>query len=546
MVSELLLKILRSVPRITFNLQPASKAFTLQFDSDYIQMKARFLLTSVDFRSCHVKSLLVYVSIFLFMGATLLLTITITWICQCCSQQNRNLKSRRRVRQLSLILFCLGTCLFGNEHLNRSITKSVMGADYISRNILFVDSLCVSLNDSYLKAIKHIDSLERALENVAKTAPIANKTALKELEIVLHSTSQKIHSLGSDLSVLRSALSGNVFLERSFFYIQRFELERWILCATLLSIMLVVLFVGVIAFCRQSKKGTVVFSALGFAIFIVGWLLLTAIFPVYMALIDFCADGNHFIKNYLLNETVDLIEFYRTCSSSLVHDDLPFIVDINKISSQLISLQRMGPIFHANISVLFNNSNMTTELFKLVEMISDEMINALKSVGALETNFACYTYHKDVLAMNHGFCIDGMPSDYVEVDEEDPFFTRGNDSTIPVDIYGSHVLNPRTLLANSLDHAEQSVATISAICGLTNGSANNHASVSTPLLDLNAEQSASQWHHGLNSPPASSSTANAPPAVGTNRFLYTMRMEYLTDSVESGQPYPNLQEQFNV
>lgn len=46
--------------------------------------------------------------------------------------------------------------------------------------------------------------------------------------------------------------------------------------------------------------------------------------------------------------------------------------------------------------------------------------------------------------------VNFRPSDYLEVDEEDPFFPRGNDSTIPVDIYGSHVLNPRTRFANSL------------------------------------------------------------------------------------------------
>ena len=36
------------------------------------------------------------------------------------------------------------------------------------------------------------------------------------------------------------------------------------------------------------------------------------------------------------------------------------------------------------------------------------------------------------------------PNDYIEVDEQDPFFPPGNDSMIPVDIYGTHVFNPRT------------------------------------------------------------------------------------------------------
>ncbi|KAM3726702.1 Protein tweety [Dirofilaria immitis] len=537
MASEVLIKILRSIPRFTFDFQPASKIFTLQFDSSYVQ------------------SLFVFAGIILIIGAALLLTITMTWICQCCTRQDTNVKSRRRVRQFSLVLFiisiicffCLGICLFGNEHLNRNIMNSIISAEDISRNLLLADSQSILLNDHCLKTIKQIDTLSTAVESAAKKTIGLNKTALHEFITTLNSMSQKIDSLNTDLAFLRKVLSGNLFVQRSSLYTQRIELERWILCATLLSIMLIVLFAGVVAFCRQSRKGAVVFSGLGFAIFIVGWLLLAAIFPASMAFVDFCADSSHFLREYMSNETMELLEFYRKCNPVISHDNLPSITNIEKMSKQLSNVKEMSQKFDLKIEAIFNSSSESIELSEQVKTINDGVTIALKNIGALETTVACYTYHNDMLIMEQSFCVNGiigssillhclvlletflftlllivskswhlfarLPSDYVEVDEEDPFFPRGNDSTIPVDIYGSHVLNPRTRFANSLDRTEQSTGTTSATCGLANGSINNHASASAALLNSNVETSTTlPWNRGLSSQPTASSAANAPPA----------------------------------
>ncbi|VDK86988.1 unnamed protein product [Litomosoides sigmodontis] len=504
-------------------------------------------------------SLFVFVVATLFIGAALLLSIIITWICQCCTAQEANVKSRRHVRQLSFVLFiisimcffCLGMCLFGNEHLNRSIMSSVVSAEDVARNLLFADSQSILLSDYCLKIIKQIDALSTAVESVAEKTTDVNKTAVHEFMKMLNSMSQKIDLFGTDLAFLRKALSGNLFLERSALYTKRIELERWVLCATLLSIMLIVLFVGVIAFCRQSKKGAVVFSGLGFAIFIVGWLLLAAIFPAATAFVDFCADSRKFVQEYVSNETIELLDFYRKCNPTIDRHNLPNTIYIDKISKQLSDIREMSQKFGPKIETLFKGAVQQQQLFVHVKIIGDGMTLALKNIGALETTVACYAYHDDMLIMERSFCNDGiigssillyclilletflftlllivskswhlfarLPSDYVEVDEEDPFFPRGNDSAIPVDIYGSHVLNPRTRFANSLDCTEQSTGTTSATCGLANGSINN---ASTALLNSNAETSTPPWHRGLSSQPsAQSSSNNAPPAVGTSRFL---------------------------
>uniref|UniRef100_A0A915AG49 Protein tweety homolog n=1 Tax=Parascaris univalens TaxID=6257 RepID=A0A915AG49_PARUN len=435
MASVFLIKILHQVPHFSFSFRSVDESFTLQFNSQYVQ------------------SLLVLVAVALALGGVLLLTIIITWICQCCIRQDASVKSRRRVRQLSTLLFiisvicffCLGFCLFGNDHLNRAVTASVASIDDVARNF-----------------------------------KLAIAQVLNEVEAIISSLNEEVDVVGTDLAQVKSVLSGIAFLEQTKLYSERIEVERWILCVTLLSIMLVVLFAGVIAFCRQSKKGAVVFSGLGFAIFIVAWMLFAAIFPATVALADFCADGGSFIRSHLSNYTTDTINFYRTCDPRPSHDNIPSTMAVGNISDQISKIHNMEEKLDALLSKLFNQSG---ELSNGTHLFADDITRSLKFIGALETTIACYAYRNDVNVMENGICDGAMlgasiltfclfflgafmfvlllivskswhlftrlPSDYVEVDDEDPFFPRGNDSTIPVDIYGTHVYNPRTRFANS-------------------------------------------------------------------------------------------------
>ncbi|VDM36464.1 unnamed protein product [Toxocara canis] len=354
----------------------------------------------------------------------------------------------------------------------------------------------------------------------------------------------------------------------------------WILCVTLLSIMLVVLFAGVIAFCRQSKKGAVVFSGLGFAIFIVGWMLLAVIFPATVSLADFCAEGGSFIRSHLSNETIETLNFYRSCDPRPTHDNVPSMVAVTNISDQLSKIHETEQKLDAIISKLFNGSDVLSNGTRLV---ADDITRSLKGVGALETTIACYAYHSDVNMMANGLCngavigasiltfcllllgafmfalllivskswhlFTRLPSDYVEVDDEDPFFPRGNDSTIPVDIYGTHVYNPRTRFANSLDRTEPSTGTTTATGAMPNGTAQNHPSASTALLEANEQGGTSLWQRGVGghgSAPASTTATvnNAPPAVGTNSMMRSGYQAASND--EAAYRYRNYQEQFDV
>uniref|UniRef100_A0A914RMF3 Protein tweety homolog n=1 Tax=Parascaris equorum TaxID=6256 RepID=A0A914RMF3_PAREQ len=183
--------------------------------------------------------------------------------------------------------------------------------------------------------------------------------------------------------------------------------SRWILCVTLLSIMLVVLFAGVIAFCRQSKKGAVVFSGLGFAIFIVAWMLFAAIFPATVALADFCADGGSFIRSHLSNYTTDTINFYRTCDPRPSHDNIPSTMAVGNISDQISKIHNMEEKLDALLSKLFNQSG-ELQLSNGTHLFADDITRSLKFIGALETTIACYAYRNDVNVMENGICDGAM------------------------------------------------------------------------------------------------------------------------------------------
>lgn len=70
------------------------------------------------------------------------------------------------------------------------------------------------------------------------------------------------------------------------------------------------------------------------------------------------------------------------------------------------------------------------------------------------------------------------------------------------------------------DRTEPSTGTTTATAAVVaNGSANNHPSASTALLEAN-DQSTPLWQRGAGGPAITTATVNnAPPAVGTNRFL---------------------------
>ncbi|VDD91003.1 unnamed protein product [Enterobius vermicularis] len=605
MALNIFTQIFHNIPHFTLTLKKIKPLFVFDLHSDYTQ------------------SLIVFVIVTLLVGALLLLTIIITWICQCCTRRDPAVKSRRRVHQLSTILFvisifclgvevgeafALGISLFANEHINRGVTSSVTGLSYVTTNFRLAYAQCTAMNETFNNATRHVEQLSGEVKTEAARMTDIDEEALADAQSSIQGLGNKFGVVSLELGKVRAILSNVVFLEQARQFGGTAEFERWVLLVTLLSIMLIVLFVGVIAFCRQSKKGTVMFSGLGFAIFIVGWLLFATILPltivevlrsfkkiffasrviaVMITWADFCAEGGTFIRNKLSKDMIGTLQFYETCEASQTHDNTPTIMNLKDINGKLSDIQKTASDVDMSLHKLFNDTETVSITFEYfiqfcrrnilgilkikadLNLILDDVTHSFKGVGALDTQVSCYSFHNDVDKIKQGFCEAGMfgsalltisllslgffmfllllivskswylfkklPSDYVEVDDEDPFFPRGNDSTIPVDIYGTHVYNPRTRYANSLDRTEPSTGTTIAP-GLPNGSTSTQPSASTALL-----AGENDWQRAT-APPSNPTMFASPPAVGTNsmvRSAYTVRND---DACR----YRNYQEQFDV
>ncbi|MFH4980946.1 hypothetical protein AB6A40_007655 [Gnathostoma spinigerum] len=533
---------LHEIPRLSFMFRRVSNVFQVNPNSAYIQSLV-FLMVGV-----------------LAVGGIFLLIITVTWLCQCCTHHDG--KTRRRVRRLSTLLFvisvfgflCLGTCLFGNEHMNRGITSSVVSIDDVSRNLKRTLIQCDVLNDTRSNSIRDIQYLTSKIQEEASVMSQINKTKLDEARLLMESMSDEDELIGQHLAHLKMSLEGAPVLDKVKIYGERIELERWMLCVTLLSIMLIVLFVGVISFCRRSKKGTIMFSGLGLAIFVVGWLLLSVVSPALVALADFCSEADPFIHETLSNDTTEVLKFYKDCDPQSGHRKFPPVTSAVSISSSFMTLQNKEQKLNTLLSDVVNNN---AEFANGVYSLGDDISLSMKEAGVLEATLSCYNYHDDIIIMEEGLCTVGiigatilnlslllfglfmsilllivsrswslftpLPSGYMEVDDGDPFYPRGNDTVINDDIYGPHVYNLRTHYTTSL----RSTGTAAANGIAVNGAA-NQPSASTALLDSD-ETNTTLWQSGAVGL-ANTSLANAPPAVGSNSMARSVYPSASDDS----------------
>ncbi|PIO67232.1 hypothetical protein TELCIR_11029, partial [Teladorsagia circumcincta] len=232
----------------------------------------------------------------------------------------------------------LGFCLFGNEHFNRGVTKSLNGIADVNRGFKLAIAQTTSLNDTCQNATIHLKNLEEIV-HVKSKQPGLNKTLVQQTDAMLSLISNGMDSAQEKLNALQKTLAEVSFLEWANMYGERIELERWMLFVTLLSIMMCVLFAGVISFCRQSKKGAVVFSGLGIVIFFVVWTLFCLVLPLTVALVDFCTSGGEYMQSKLSHPMLNAMEFYLNCDARPTHDNVPPVMGATNISDTLSAFQ---------------------------------------------------------------------------------------------------------------------------------------------------------------------------------------------------------------
>uniref|UniRef100_A0A915EEW1 Protein tweety homolog n=1 Tax=Ditylenchus dipsaci TaxID=166011 RepID=A0A915EEW1_9BILA len=495
---------LNALPHINYKFRQVKETFNLDIDGDYVQ------------------SLVVFCGLSLLLAVLLLLLIVITWVCQCCLKKSDN---------CHLFRFT-GACLYGNEHTNKSVNSAASGLADVNQNIRLAIAQTNKLNASQFEASKHVEELTVLIERKSKEAPTINQTLVREADALLTEVSDKLDDVSNQILKIGQIFGDLKFLDKSRIYGHRVEFERWILCITLISIMICVLFAGVIAFCRQSRKGAILFSGLGIVIFIVSWIMFSLVFPITVAYADFCGGGaTPFLETKINQEVIQTFHFYKDCVPKPSHDNVPPKIPVSQINNFYSTLEANQQKLEGLLFTLFNRSE---EVELISREISSDISNSFKSIGALEATLSCYNIHDDVIAMYEGFCTNGflgtvivtsalfmlglflfillllvsrswhifvrLPSDYVEVGEDDHFSPRGQDN-MPDNVYDTNIFNPRARQIGGM------VDGVPPAAALSNGSAvNNHQPPTTSLL---VESSTATWLRN------NATHASAPPATNT-------------------------------
>uniref|UniRef100_A0A0N5B3T3 Protein tweety homolog n=1 Tax=Strongyloides papillosus TaxID=174720 RepID=A0A0N5B3T3_STREA len=530
----------------------------------------------VDFYGDYLQCLVLYALMILVLALFFLFIIGVVWICACVTRKKEHGRTSKKAMNLAILLFfiavvcfgLLGTALTGNELINRGIRQSSTGMANINRNFKQAINHVTDLNSTKSIAYQNVDNLIAVVHKKINDKHLSNDTEIERIDKLLTNLSDGIERMADFSTKLSETLKNVKFLEKVKLYGDRIEFERWIIFIVLLIIMVFVLFLGIISFCRKSKKGAVAFSAMGIIIFLLTFILLSIVFPATIAYTDFCLDGNGYINEHVTSDMISALNFYSTCESDTSNGDYPRVFEIDKMGQVIDKLRdSQFKLF----TILTNNFPEDVDIEEKGKLINIDFSSILQNVGSLETSLSCHTFSTNVSELRQGFCEYGLfgsfilllgltslsvmlwillliiskswhvfsrlGTDYVEVDEDDPFFPRANDN-IPVDIYGTHVFNPRTRFANSMDHEEPSTGTTTATGNVPIG-----GNATTPLLD-GTERANTHWQRNLTT--TSSLLASAPPGTITRENASHIRVTNYSNNDATYHQYDKYQEQFDV
>jgi uncharacterized membrane protein len=451
----------------------------------------------------YLQTLGFWAAICLILGLILLFTTLIFWCIRCCCKRPKEPAKRlKKIHDLSnglftISIFCflwLGLSLFSNERINRGVSTTADSLGDLGNDVQVALQKLHRLNRTLYQNISEngLVNLARALNASEKSF---NETEEKKIWVLMRNASQEVDRALNQTQALNKTVFELDSLKSAAQFLQRVETERWIIFAVLLSIMLVVLFGGVVGFCRHSKKGAVLFSGLGIVIFVLTWILLAVSLGAAVGAGDFCADPEPFIlRRFSRNDSKEMTKFYMSCHES--KKELPDALSKAKdemtrdLKGMEGALKETGDI----VKRVFNSTGPTyNDIAGLLQNVSDDVKRAGDGLVRVEAALSCSSsFRSDYANANDGLCntaISGLglllcgllllglffflllvfvskawhlytkrPLDYVEVDDEDPFLPRGDRSNIPADFYGTHVYNPRTRFAsnNDSDHGEGS------------------------------------------------------------------------------------------
>jgi Tweety len=221
--AERFLQWFHQLPHLNFKFKPTHESFTMDLNSQYAQ------------------SLVLFCALSLAVALLLLLIIVVVWICQCCRRRSDNVHSRRHIRRLSTALFLLsvicfallGCCLYGNEHVNKSVNSAITGLRDFSQQLRASLDTVQRLNSTQASTASRLEELATLIEKKSKGHPEMNQTVLREVDALLTEVTDKVDEVKQQLAKFSDVQPPTRFLERSVRYGSRIEFERWLLAVYL-------------------------------------------------------------------------------------------------------------------------------------------------------------------------------------------------------------------------------------------------------------------------------------------------------------------------
>ncbi|CAD5215770.1 unnamed protein product [Bursaphelenchus okinawaensis] len=463
----------------------------------------------------------------LVIGLLFLFVVVIVWSISCCTSKAAGNYTKQSIQRLTYTLFVmsifcfslLAVCLYGNDHSNRAMISKVLPQLHEVESNFDITSYKLNQFDFARNNVSRDAARLRSLiEDEAKKST-ANTTKISDINSAL----EKVVTLWKDVHQAaensKETLHGLRNFKDAVKKMGRMEFERWIMIVTLLSIMFVVLFVGVLAICKNSRTGVVAFSGLGIVVFFLAWVIFSLAAPLTIAYADFCETGRSFVSHYLPDGIYNVLSYYEKCVDGGQYTQNINDLNLDKIESILGDLKTKTYELETTSVALFGSDKFAEDLIGYFYQTIDI---CFKNVGTISTLSSCSANHHRIEGVIHGFCRDGFlgnliflvgifvfgilmgfllmvasrswfaferkSTDYTEVSGEDPFYPRVAENSISADIYGTHMGNPRFRYGgNSTDNNTESTGTNSG--GQVMGEQH------TPLLD---HQSTWRPHHDMN------------------------------------------------
>ncbi|KFD71404.1 hypothetical protein M514_07114, partial [Trichuris suis] len=444
----------------------------------------------------YIESLIIWGTLPIIVCVLLFLVIVGLWSVKCCSKSTSNKPKSDAKAIASGLIICLvvscifiGVAIYCNEHSNKAIAMSVDGVDDLGHELArfgekvprehfeytpFADAL-----PSQVQAFNHsfnsdlVASVRTLVNDLSKQEESeVRKYEAKLTELVNSTTSSlnRIISFGSDLTALEQ---GRELMKHA-------ESERWILFLILLATILLVNIGGLLSSCRLSAKG-ITFGA-GMFTYLLAWAMVAGVFVLCLSVSDFCVDPYPFMEKFMHTEySRDMLQHFKKCvENALTKPEValmsPFMVNMRAIHELIVD---------AFMDIGIKTSAYEPEGRQKLTNVIEAFSNTMEKAVTLQNMASCENVRVEYKTIRSGLCFDALSAFavmliallafgtvhfvtmiiassgwrafqrrshvYVDPEGNDPLLSRNEAAALHTDFYGSHVFNPRSRLAASVE-----------------------------------------------------------------------------------------------